>query len=397
MRLTLFRGGFTRAAAQAVAGASLPMLARLVDKSAVQRTADTRYDIHELVRQYAAQQLVLVEAHPALQAAHGAYYLNFLHDCTASLAGADQLAVVYQIEADFENLRTAWLWAVQTANEPFVDQALDGLFRWFWLRRTRQQEGLALLHIALQQWAPAVGERPRPIWGRMLARLMEQQGPWLLDAPEVQNRLAQALALAQQQGNTPEITFCTWALGLAIVSEHVGEAQEAQLQPAIQLYEQCIAAYRASADPFWLAQVLENLGHVYRRLDQCERAVPFLQESLTLRRTHGDRFGMARSLRELAWVRFNQGREQETLETAHAAYTLQSELGDQQGIADSRFFLALAQLCRSDWQQARELLYPVQHFADEHNNAVYRRWTTRALTIATCMEQNVSQRQSTAC
>jgi tetratricopeptide (TPR) repeat protein len=397
MRLMLFRGGFTRAAAQAVAGASLSMLARLVDKSFVQRTANARYDIHELVRQYAARQLELAGAHTALQAVHSAYYLNFLHDCTAKLTGVDQLAVVHQIEADFENLRAAWLWAVQTNNEALVDQALDGLFRWFWLRRTRQQEGLALLQIALEQWAQSAEEQPRPIWGRMLARLMDQQGSWLLDASEVQKRLAQALALAHQQGNKTEITFCTWALGLAIVSEHQGEAQEPQLQPAIQRYEQCIAAYRARADHFWLAQGLENLGHVYRRLDQCERAVPLLQESLALRATQGDRFGMARSLRELAWTRFNQGWEQETLEAAQAAYALQSELGDQQGIADSRFFLALAFLCRGDWQQAKELLYLVQHFADERNNTLYRRWAARALTIATCMEQNMHQRQSAAC
>ena len=41
-RLSVFRGGFTRAAAQEVAGASLRSLAQLVDKALLRRDPDTR-------------------------------------------------------------------------------------------------------------------------------------------------------------------------------------------------------------------------------------------------------------------------------------------------------------------------------------------------------------------
>ena len=89
MRLALFRGGFTRAAVVEIAGASLSSLARLVDKSFVQRTGEKRYDIHELVRQFAEQQLELAGFRLALQQAHGLYYLNLLHDREAKMRGAD--------------------------------------------------------------------------------------------------------------------------------------------------------------------------------------------------------------------------------------------------------------------------------------------------------------------
>jgi predicted ATPase len=56
-RLALFRGGFSREAAQAVAGAVLPVLSSLVDRALVNRLGDGRYDMHELVRQYAAEHL----------------------------------------------------------------------------------------------------------------------------------------------------------------------------------------------------------------------------------------------------------------------------------------------------------------------------------------------------
>src|SRR5690606_39209661 len=61
-RLAMFAGGFDRQAAQAVAGATLPVLAALVDKSLLYRGAAGRYVLHEMLRQYAAEQLA---ANPA--------------------------------------------------------------------------------------------------------------------------------------------------------------------------------------------------------------------------------------------------------------------------------------------------------------------------------------------
>lgn len=59
-RLSIFRGGFTRAAAQEAAGASLRGLSQLVDKALLRRDPDAgRYSIHELLRQYAEEQLKL--------------------------------------------------------------------------------------------------------------------------------------------------------------------------------------------------------------------------------------------------------------------------------------------------------------------------------------------------
>ena len=55
--LAVFRGGVSRAAAEAVAGGSLAVLSALVAKSLVRRDAGGRYEVHELLRQYAAGRL----------------------------------------------------------------------------------------------------------------------------------------------------------------------------------------------------------------------------------------------------------------------------------------------------------------------------------------------------
>ncbi|MDX1665478.1 MAG: BTAD domain-containing putative transcriptional regulator, partial [Candidatus Promineifilaceae bacterium] len=57
-RLSIFRGSFTREAAQAVTQTPLRLLARLVSKSLLDYDATTdRYSLHELVRQFGAEKL----------------------------------------------------------------------------------------------------------------------------------------------------------------------------------------------------------------------------------------------------------------------------------------------------------------------------------------------------
>ncbi len=56
-RLSVFAGGFDRAAVLAVAETRPATLAALVDKSLLRRLSAGRYSMHELLRQFAAEQL----------------------------------------------------------------------------------------------------------------------------------------------------------------------------------------------------------------------------------------------------------------------------------------------------------------------------------------------------
>ena len=57
MRLSVFRGGCTRAAAETVTSVGLRALQNLVDKSLLWRRSTGRFEMHELLRQYAAEKL----------------------------------------------------------------------------------------------------------------------------------------------------------------------------------------------------------------------------------------------------------------------------------------------------------------------------------------------------
>ena len=87
MQLSVFRGDFDLNAAQQVAGAALLILAGLADKSLIRVNGKGRYDLHELLRQYAEQKRVAAGAARAARTAHSAYYLRFVAQCFMDING----------------------------------------------------------------------------------------------------------------------------------------------------------------------------------------------------------------------------------------------------------------------------------------------------------------------
>ncbi len=149
-KLAVFRGGFTREAAAIVAGASLSILSTLSHKSFIQVQLNRRYDIHELLRQFALD--TVAEQMAEIRDAHSAYYCAFLAQREVDLKGARQQAAMAEIEADVGNVRTAWQWAAKREQFDQLAQALDSLGL-FYLRRSRLYEGVALCRLPMEQLA----------------------------------------------------------------------------------------------------------------------------------------------------------------------------------------------------------------------------------------------------
>ncbi|MBT5772929.1 MAG: adenylate/guanylate cyclase domain-containing protein [Dehalococcoidia bacterium] len=90
-QLSLFRGGFTRDAARAVAGASPRDLARLSNKSFLVANPDTgRFVVHELLRQYGEEMLTADQALcDETIASHVDFYVSFLEDACNQIFDAN--------------------------------------------------------------------------------------------------------------------------------------------------------------------------------------------------------------------------------------------------------------------------------------------------------------------
>lgn len=110
MIISVFRGGFTRAAAQVIAGATLRQLAGLVKKSIISYNhASGRYEIHELLRQYAQTRLESVPgASESTQKAHAEFFANLMESNWPRLRSEEQLAALREVEEDIANIRSAW-------------------------------------------------------------------------------------------------------------------------------------------------------------------------------------------------------------------------------------------------------------------------------------------------
>ena len=143
-QLSVFRGGFNREAAQEVAQASLPRLMGLSHRSLLERTRSGRFEIHELLRQYAAEKLkASTETYDATRNRHVAHFARVMQQRETDLKGSRQLEALTLIEAEVENARFAINWATEHRLIDDLHQLIDGLGLFYEIRG-RFQEGQAV-------------------------------------------------------------------------------------------------------------------------------------------------------------------------------------------------------------------------------------------------------------
>jgi predicted ATPase/DNA-binding CsgD family transcriptional regulator len=136
LRLSIFRGGFTKQAVQHVSGATLQQLMGLVNKSLLSHDPDTgRLEMHELLRQYVHERLEQnPQAYTSAQEAHAAFYAEFMQERWGQLKGVRQLLAIAEIEADIENVRSAWRYSLEHSNSSQTLKFIKGLWLVHWIR-----------------------------------------------------------------------------------------------------------------------------------------------------------------------------------------------------------------------------------------------------------------------
>ena len=132
-----------------VTGASIAMLAALVDKSLLRVTAQKRYEIHALLQQFAREKLQRSASEEAsIHAEHGAYFLALAERAAAELKRPQREPWLRRIDDDYENLLSALDWATRQGNGETALRLAGSLWRFWWLRG-RYREGRAYLQRAL--------------------------------------------------------------------------------------------------------------------------------------------------------------------------------------------------------------------------------------------------------
>jgi predicted ATPase/DNA-binding SARP family transcriptional activator len=107
-QLSVFQGGFTRDLAVAVTGATLPVLGALVNKSLLRRNEDSRYELHEQVRQYAYRKLHDADEAVTTRDRHLTALLALVRTAESSA----KRAAWAPVEPELTNLRAALEWSL---------------------------------------------------------------------------------------------------------------------------------------------------------------------------------------------------------------------------------------------------------------------------------------------
>lgn len=297
-QLAIFPQRFSREAAQAIAHCSLLTLSELIDKSLLRRTAEGRYELHPLLRQFAAERLQTVtDLAQTVQQCHADWFGAFLQRHLAGLSGAEQRTAVQQVEAELENLRSGWRHAVENRQAALIDCYTPGLFHFYNLRGW-YQEGAQLFTLAIEQLRQA---RNHTDDERALGALLIHQAEFdhrLGRFAAAQALLAEALPLIQQHNRPGEVGFAFNALGFNAYMR--GAYAEARPHYTIALTH-----FRTINHAAGIATVLNNLGNVAAALDPnptYTEAHALYSESITLARATGNFQELARGLLNLGTI-----------------------------------------------------------------------------------------------
>ena len=318
MSLSVFRGGFRKEAARQVAGATLQMLSAFVDKSMLRVLTNGRYDLQELLRQYAESKLNENQSERALvQDRHSGYYAALMMQRDSALLHQNQKVAVEEIEAEIDNVRTTWNRAVEQGRWQDIRSAQWSLY-WFNHLQGRLGEGEDFFNRAAARATDP--ELLALLWARQGAFLVEQghyeSGRALLD---------KSLPFVRAQSDQREVVFTLICVGAVRV--HMGLYEEAKV-----IFHEAEALARDLAEGYMIAWALDFLATIYRQTGRYEDAKRLLQECIlisseagSLWLTTGIRFDLGITLQEMGHYAEAKRLYLETLQTAsenRAAVTL---------------------------------------------------------------------------
>jgi tetratricopeptide (TPR) repeat protein len=285
--LSVFVGTFSIQAAREIADAALPLLAALADKSLLQMPAGSRCSLHPLIRQFAAEALTGDAAAQALR--RHADWFNRLLARLAVPAEAGHAAACDEIEAELENCRLAWRWAVAAHAAGTLAGGVLALMRYFEMRGLAA-EGAGLLAEALPLCdSPATPSAHAAELLSAVAHLQFRQ--YRLDEAAASAR--HGLKHARASARRGALLRCLNVLGLC--HWKTGRHQEAR-----RFLEQALRHARAGNDRHAETLVLGNLASVDKALGDYDRCLLRSLEVLEQQRRLGEWVGVAIRLNNLA-------------------------------------------------------------------------------------------------
>jgi non-specific serine/threonine protein kinase len=285
-QLSVFAGGFTLEAAEAVAGTgddedTLDLLTRLVEKSLVLAEVgsggEARYRLLETLRQYGRERLIARGGLDEMQRRHAVHYAALAGTAAAQIMGAGQTVWLDRLDRDHDNLHAAVRWAIEHQDGE-LGLRLAASLSYFWYFRGHHTEGRALRAavLALPTGPELATLRVAAIQGEGLVALV--QGDYSAARAIVEEGVE--IGRSGERALLPPVLA---TLGFVARVQEDYEVGRAALVEAIQVA-------REVGDTFYTGMALHHLGLLTLEADRdLARAWALNQESLAIMQGLGNR------------------------------------------------------------------------------------------------------------
>lgn len=284
-RLSVFRGGFSREAATFVTKAGLPHLAALMRKSLLRRSGE-RYDLHAIIRHYAAERFSTYPDATATMQRFIDFYLAQSAQGSQEFAESGRRAIYDSLLLEIDNLRAA-LQQAQNARNAEQAARLCAALRVFWGLHGLFSEGVRWTERTL-----ALGRLPDALRGDLYNTISSLV--WHLgDIARAKTTAEQAITIHRASGDPEGLALALSCLARTTLVH--GNYQHAQV-----LYEECVTLRRKVMAAHVLAWGLALLGLSRMLNGAMDEARRHFDEALTLSRQNADRFTEGGTLNYLA-------------------------------------------------------------------------------------------------
>lgn len=322
--ISIFRGGFTRLAAEKVARATPALLARLTKKSLFRFDHLERYDMHELLRQYAYEKLCASGKVSDVKARHLSFFTDLAEEAEAHLTGEKQSVWLERLDAEIDNLRAA-LDCSRAKGENCL--RLAGALWRFWFVRGHLHEGRQWLDQVLAANASSSSPvKVKALNGAGVLAYMQQEYRQAMHYHE------ESLAIAREHADQSGIAYSLHYLGVVLIAS--GDYQEAETCSQESLY-----LFQEVDDRRGIAIAIRDLADIARERGDLSLAEKYFREALSLRQALGDQHGVGRLFNDLGVVVYQQGNLGQAAELFEMGLSLLGELHDNLGIANSKYNL----------------------------------------------------------
>ena len=301
-RVSVFVGGATLAAIEAVCSTDADLLEALVDRSLVQRRGDgePRFWQLESLRDFAAERLAVVGEAPDVRRRHARWFRDIADEAGAwTRSGEPEEVAVRMLEADIDNLRAAVAFALEVGDVALVREVSASLL-FYWVDRGLYTEARAWLERAV-----ALDDRDDPVRLRLLSALgtiayAQGDHPRAVEASDVAGELAMSLT-----GTADRFERLDALADAALMREDFGAAEE--------LLEDAMAAATEADNGVGMSACRLGLTSLAMRGGRQDRARELLDVNLPFVRARGQTRCEGFTLASLARLALERGQSGEAL------------------------------------------------------------------------------------